>query len=80
VTYNMAPWLRSDGRISVAAGDLDRARRMYRRFLLLREDPEPGALTAQRDSVIQELACIDDEFIDSRDPEVCRALLGTAPG
>ncbi|MDX1395796.1 MAG: hypothetical protein R3195_15545 [Gemmatimonadota bacterium] len=75
-TYNMAPWLRSDGRISLAAGDLDRARKMYRHFLLLRRDPEPGAPTAQRDSVVAELACIDDEFIDTRDPAFCRALLG----
>ncbi|MDX1395797.1 MAG: hypothetical protein R3195_15550 [Gemmatimonadota bacterium] len=76
VTFNMPPWLRAEGRISVAVGDFDRARRAYRHFLLLRPDPEPGPLTAQRDSVIAELACIDDQFVDMRDPVVCGPLLG----
>ncbi len=68
-------WLRSQGRIAAAVGERDFAIRAYRRYLALREDPEP-VLVPQRDSVLTELACLDPELADRRDPAVCTELLG----
>ncbi len=68
-------WIRSEARFAVAVGDHDHAIRAYRHYLMLREDPEP-VLVPQRDSVRAELACIDPELADRRDPAVCAELLG----
>lgn len=71
----MPPWLRSEGRFAAAVGEREHAIRAYRAYLVLREDPEP-VLVPQRDSVLSELACLDPEFADRRDPAVCTELLG----
>ncbi len=73
----LAPWLRSRGRFAVAVGEREEALRAYRHYLMLREDPEP-VLVPQRDSVRAELACIDSELADRRDPALCAELLGEA--
>jgi hypothetical protein len=62
----MPAWLRSEGQFAAAVGEHEHAIRVYRQYLVLREDPEP-VMVPQRDSVLAELA-------DRRDPAVCGAL------
>jgi hypothetical protein len=69
----MPAWLRSEGQFATAVGEREHAIRVYRQYLLLREDPEP-VMVPQRDSVLAELACIDPELADRRDPAVCSRL------
>ena len=49
---------REEGRLAALAGDTAGAIRVYRRYLLLRQDAEP-ALTPQRDSVRAALALLE---------------------
>jgi hypothetical protein len=55
-----ATYLREEGRLAAATGDYEGAARAYRRYLTLRDDPEPS-LQLQVAKVRSELARIERE-------------------
>ncbi len=58
IPWSEVPSLRLEGRLAALVGDTAAAIRAYRRYLLIRRDPEP-TLVPQRDSVQAELARLE---------------------
>jgi hypothetical protein len=54
-----AEYARLEGNLAALAGDKPTAIRAYRRYLMLRKDPEPS-MVPQRDSVVAALKAIGD--------------------